>query len=52
MFYFCSVIYQTIDPTEQFDRPGSIKMNITALFRDLTALTAMAFAGYAVMLVS
>jgi hypothetical protein len=52
MFYFCSVIYQTAESTAFFDQPGSTTMDVTALFRDLTALTAMAFAGYAVMLVS
>jgi hypothetical protein len=52
MFYICSIIYQTTESTMQFGQPGSFTMDITALFRDLTALTAMAIAGYAVMLVS
>jgi hypothetical protein len=48
MFLFCSINART-----QFsDQPGRTDMNPTALFRDFAALTVMAFAGYAFMLVS
>ncbi|MEK9752537.1 MAG: hypothetical protein VW338_04910 [Rhodospirillaceae bacterium] len=39
-------------PIHRTIRPGSSKMDMTALFRDFTALSAMAFAGYIVMVVS
>ncbi len=56
MFLFCSHIRQCPgtdhDAVESGVENGRQKMDMTALFRDLSALTAMAFAGYIVMVIS